>query len=421
MALVRRDQGVRDDEVSTEASGAQPDPEQPQTGMAGLVQRVFALRPVRVFFHYNNDNGPLIASGMTYQAFFALAGALWFGFAVLGFALKGNLTLQDTVFATLNRFLPNLIAYAGNSTGVIRGADLIKVAGLTWSSAVSLLIVLYTAVGFLGTLRTAIRIMFGLPAEQGNFALMKVRDLGLAVAFGTVVLLTSAITVLSNAALNLVLELLGLGDAGPVQQVLTAAVALVVLTAIETAMLAAAFRILSGIPVPRRRLWAGASIGGVALAALQTLASSLLHLGSNNPIIGGFAVLIGLLVFFNFVCQLILIAAAWVAVGMLDAGVDARSLSPDQEGRTDAERLEEARRLVADANRRALEQRVEASRGLVRWKRSRELQREVRAEARRRQRVPTAAEYATAQTRTDDADPDARQVELATEDSGSSR
>lgn len=412
MALVRRDQGVRDDEVSTEASGAKPDAQQPATGIARLVQTVLGWRPVRVFFHYNNDNGPLIASGMTYQAFFALAGALWFSFALLGFALKDDVALQDQVFGALNRLLPNLIGYSGNDgSGVIKGTDLIKVAGLSWSSAVSLLVVLYTAVGFLATLRTAIRIMFGLPAEQGNFALLKARDLVLAIGFGAVVLLTTAITVLSNAALDFVLGLLGLGHASMLQQILAAAVALVVLAAIETAMLAAVFRILSGIPVPRRRLWAGAAIGGVALAVLQTLASSLLHLGTNNPIIGGFAVLIGLLVFFNFVCQLILIAAAWVAVGMLDAGIDARTLAPGQEEQEHAARLEEARRLVADANRRALEQRVAESRGLVRWKRSRELQREVRDEERRRTAVPTVGEFAEAQQITKDVDPDARQVE----------
>ncbi len=414
MALVRRDQGVRDDEVSTEASGAKPDQEGTKTGIAGLVQTVLAWRPVRVFLHYSNDNGPLIASGMTYQAFFALAGALWFGFAVLGFALKGNTPLQNEVFGALNRFLPNLVAYSGNGeTGVIEGADLIKVAGLSWSSAISLLIVLYTAVGFLATLRTAIRIMFGLPAEQGNVALLKLRDVALAIAFGAVVLLTTTITVLSNAALDLVLGLLGLGSAGMLQQVLTAVAALVVLAAIETAMLAAAFRILSGVPVPPRRLWAGAAIGGVALAVLQTLASSLLHLGTNNPVIAGFAVLIGLLVFFSFVCQVILIAAAWVAVGMLDAGIDARSLAPGQAELEQAERLEEARRLVADANRQALEQRVEQSRGLVRWKRSRELQREIRAEGRRRTAVPTVAAFVEAQRTTDDDDPDAQQVEKA--------
>lgn len=413
MALLRRDQGVRDDEVSEEASGAKPEPAATPTGVPALVAAVLRWRPVRVFLHYSGDNGPLIASGMTYQAFFALAGALWFGFAVLGFALEGDPGLQRQVFGALNRFLPNLIAYSGNPAGVIRGADLIKVAGLSWSSAVSLLIVLYTAVGFLATLRTAIRIMFGLAAEQGNPVLLKLRDLGLAVAFGAVVLLTTAITVASTAALDVALGLLGLGDAGPLQQVLAALIALVLLAAIETALLAAAFRILSGIPVPRRRLWAGAAMGGGALAVLQTLASSLLHLGTTNPIIGGFAVLIGLLVFFSFVCQIILIAAAWVAVGMLDAGIEARSLAPGQQEREHAERLEEARRLVADSNRKALEQRVRDARGLTRWRLSRELQREVRAEARRRTVVPTTDEYQEAQEATGDADPDAGQVDRA--------
>jgi membrane protein len=418
MADSRSDQGVRDDGVAVSASGSIPDAPARPTGIAALIDRVFALRPMRVFFHYANDNGPLIASGMTYQAFFALAGALWFSFAVLGFALQGDTVLQDQVFGALNRFLPNLVRYGSSTRGVIDGADLIRSSGLSWSSALSLLIVLYTAVGFLGTLRTAIRIMFGLPNEEGNLVLLKLRDLGLAVAFGAVVLLTGAITVLSNAALDLTLGLLGLGHAGPVQQVLTAAVAGVVLALIESGMLAAAFRILSGVAVPGRRLLVGAVIGGIALAALQTAASGLLHLGTNNPIIGGFAVLIGLLVFFSFVCQIILLAAAWVAVGMLDAGIDPISLSPEQRERRDAERLEEARRIVADADRQALQQRLRGSRGLQRWRLSRALQREVRAEARRRKEVPTTAEYAAAQHATGEAAVDSDQVDETTSEAG---
>lgn len=397
MASEGRDQGVRDAVLPAEAGGARPDPQPEAHGIAALIQRVMALKPVRVFLHYSNDNGPLIASGMTYQAFFALAGALWFGFAVLGFAIKDDTGLQNQVFAALNAFLPNLIAYDGRQ-GLLKGSDLVGIAGLSWSSAISLLIVLYTAIGFLATLRTAVRIMFGLPNEQGNFALLKLRDLGLALAFGALVLLTAAITILSNAALGFTLGLLGLGGATGIQTVVAPAIALVVLAGIETVMLAAAFRILSGIPVPRRRLWAGAAIGGVALAVLQTLASSLLHLGSNNPVIGGFAVLVGLLVFFSFVCQIILVSAAWVAVGMLDAGIDARSLSPEEKAEDRAKRIEEARRIVARANREVLEQRVREARGLRRWRLTRELQREVREEARRRERVPTASEFTDART-----------------------
>ena len=48
MAESRSDQGVRDEHAAAAASGARPDAAAPATGFAGLVQRVLALRPVRV-------------------------------------------------------------------------------------------------------------------------------------------------------------------------------------------------------------------------------------------------------------------------------------------------------------------------------------------------------------------------------------
>jgi membrane protein len=416
MANPRGDQGVRDSELELKASGAVPDPPVQATGIAGLIQKVLALKPVRVFLHYNSDNGPLIASGMTYQAFFSLAAALWFTFSVFGFVLSGNAVLQNAVFHAIDGFAPGLISYnplGGDPvTGAIEGSALLNSTAFTWSSAISLLGVLFTAVGFLATLRTAIRIMFDLPGPTENFAIQKAKDLGLAIAFGAVVLLTALVSLASNTALDFVGGLLGLGKASPVQQVLTSVVATALLIVIETLLLAAAFRILSGIPVPRRRLWAGALIGGVGLALLQTLGTSLLH-GTKNPLIAGFAVLIGVLIFFSFVCQIILLSAAWIAVGMLDAGIDAKSLSPEQHEEQRAERIEEARRLVARANQEALEQRVRESRGLRRWRLARDLQREVRAEAQRRKRVPTASELSAARNADEDPSPQAVEIEQA--------
>jgi membrane protein len=420
MALVGRDQGVRDDEVGAEASGAKPDPPQKKTGIAGLIDTVLAFRPVRVFFHYSNDNGPLIASGMTYQAIFALFAGLWFGFSVAGFVIKGNTDLQNTVFSTLNNFIPSLISYDPDGSlpgtavpGAIKASVLLDTSALSWSGALSLIGVLFTAVGFLGTLRTAIRIMFDLPNPTTNFLVLKLKDLGLTIAFGAVVLLTAVISLVSNTALGVVLSLLGLHDATALQEFATRAVTFVVLAVIDTAILMGAFRILSGIRIPFRRLLVGAVIGGVALTVLQTIGTSLLHGASSNPVIGAFATLIGVLLYFNFVCQAILLSASWVDVGMEDAGIDPHSFTPQRRELARAEQIEEARRLVAEANQEALQQRVQEAGGLVRWKRARDLQREIRAEEKRRQGVPTVAEFSEAQRETGDVDPDARQVEKA--------
>ena len=412
MALLSRDQGVRDDEVVVTASGAKPDPAQRKTGIPALIDRVLALRPVRVFFHYTGDNGPLIASGMTYQAIFALFAGLWFAFSVAGFVVKNDPALQSSVFSAINQLIPRLIEY-GDTAGAIPAKTLLNTSALSWSGAIALVGVLFTAVGFLGTLRTAIRIMFDLPNPVANPIVLKLKDLGLTFAFGAVVLLTAVISVVSNTALDLVFGLLGLGHATVLQQLATRAVSIVVLVLIDTSILMGAFRVLSGISIPIRRLLVGALIGGVGLAVLQTVGTSLLGGASSNPIIGAFATLVGVLLYFNFVCQVILISASWVDVGMEDAGIDPRSLSPDVEEQEQAEQLEDARRLVAKANQEALEQRIRESSGLRRWRLVRELDREVRAEAQRREEVPTVAEFKQAQERTDDPDPDAQQVERA--------
>jgi membrane protein len=408
-------QGVRDADVPVQASGAKPDPEQRQQGIPGLVQRVLAWKPVRVLLHYNQDNGPLIASGMTYQAIFALFAGLWLTFSIAGFVVRGNPVLQYSLFHALDNLIPHLIAYRDGSgtkhPGAIASTTLLDAAGLSWSSAISLVGLLFTAVGFVGTLRTAIRIMFGLPGPTTNPVLLIAKNLGYTVAFGAVVLLTAIISLVSNTLLNAIASLLGLGATSWLEQAATTTVSAVLLLVIDTLLLAAAYRLLSGIPIPRKRLLVGAVLGGVALAFLQTLGTSLLGGASSNPLIGAFATLIGVLLYFNLVCQVILVAASWIAVGMEDAGIDARRLNPDQRGLDEARRLEDARRMVADANQRELEERAAAAHGLARLRLERQLEVERRAEAARREAVPTASEFTTVQDRTDDGTPDAAEVE----------
>ncbi|HEY0374595.1 MAG TPA: YhjD/YihY/BrkB family envelope integrity protein [Amnibacterium sp.] len=409
------DQGVRDADVPVQASGARPDPATHATGFPGLVERILALRPVRVWFHYLSDNGPLIAAGMTYQAIFAVFAALWLTFSIAGFVVKGNPFLQTSLFGALDGFIPHLISYTDTvgirHAGAIKATTLLDAAGLSWSSLISLVGLLLTAVGFVGTLRTAIRIMFDLPGLTTNPVVLILKNAGYTVAFGAVVLVTAIISLVSNTALGLVAALLGLGKASWLEQVATTAVSAVLLLVIDTALLAAAYRLLSGIPIPRKRLLAGALLGGVGLAFLQTLGTSLLGGASANPLIGAFATLIGVLLYFNFVCQVILVAASWIAVGMQDAGIDPRRLTADQRGLDEARELEHARRVVADANRQELEERIRTARGLTRHRLQRQLETEERAEDRRRAAVPTEREFSEAQERSGDTTPDTEEAE----------
>lgn len=402
-------QGVRDAEVVAGASGAKPDPKPEATGIPGLVERIFALKPVRVAVHFNEEHGPLLASGMAYQAVFALFASLWLAFSIAGFVIRGNPVLLGALFGALNRTIPGLLS-TGGTKGAVDPSRLLEPTALGAGSAISLVGLLLTAVGFLATLRTAIRLMFGVPDPVEIPVLRWLKDLGLTLAFGAVVLVTAMISLVTTAALDLVLGLLGLGKDTVIAAVAPGIVGAVLILLIDTGLIAAAFRILSGLRVPPKRLWSAALLGGIGLAALQTLGSSLLGGARANPLLASFAVIVGLLIYFNLVSAVILLAASFLAVGLRDAGIDARDLSVEERAVGKATELEDARRLVADSNRRELEERVRAARGLRRRRLERELQLEVEAEQRRREAVPTVGEFREDQRATHDPDPGADEV-----------
>src|SRR5690606_9809992 len=92
---------------------------------------------------------------------------------------------------------------------------------------------------------------------------------------------------------------------------------------LDTVVLGALYRVLSGLTIPLRRLLVGSVLGAVALGILKVLGGALLGGAGRNPLLASFAIIIGLLIWFNLVCATILLGASWIAVGMADAGLAA--------------------------------------------------------------------------------------------------
>jgi membrane protein len=286
--------------------GEQPTPQAP---LGALIARVMQFKPVRVFFHYLERRGAILAAGLSYQAIFAVFAAIWVAFSVIGLFLESNQALQDALFEVLSSSVPGLID-TGDGEGAINPETLLEAGALTWTGALALVGLLFTALGWLASGRDAIRTLFDLKALPGNLVLQKLKDLGWAVAFGAIVLISAVLSLFSTAALTTLLGWAGIGDESLFAIVLARVVGLAIVLALDTVVLAAFFRVVAGIVIPFRRLLAGAFIG-----------STLLGAASNNPLLASFAVIIGLLIWFNLVCQAILLSATWVAVGMIDAGI----------------------------------------------------------------------------------------------------
>lgn len=273
-----------------------------------LQGRAADWKPVRVLAVYSRNRGQLLAAGLSFNAIFAASAALWLGFAIGGLVLKAQPTLRGAVFAFIDRAVPGLIDIGAG--GAIDAAELLQGQVLGWTGAVAVAGLLLTALGWLAAARSAIRVIFGLARPRANPVVLRLKDAGLAVAFGLAVLVSAALTVVGTQALGLIATLLPSASSESAARM----VGLGVMFLFDAAVLASLFRILAGIRLPFRRLLGGVLLGAVGLGVLKILGGRLLIVAVRNPLLASFTVILGLMIWFNLMSQVILLAASWVAV-----------------------------------------------------------------------------------------------------------
>ncbi|MBX3099144.1 MAG: YihY/virulence factor BrkB family protein [Salinibacterium sp.] len=288
--------------------------------IAAVVAWVMGLKPVRVFLQYNAKGGPVLAAGLAFQAIFAVFAAVWVGFSIAGFAVTSSPRLSEAFLTLLATNVPGLID-TGNG-GAIDADALLGTGVLTWTGAIAAIGLLITAVGWLAAGRDAVRLLFGLPTPPTNFLLLKLKDLALALAFGLAMFISAAVSVLSTGALNWVFDWAAIDKTSVVATVAANAVGPIIVLVLDALVLVAFYRVVSSIRIPWHQLWQGVLIAALALGVLQSLGSSLLGGATRNPLLASFAVIIGLLIWFNLISQIILIGATWIAVSADDADVD---------------------------------------------------------------------------------------------------
>jgi membrane protein len=296
------------------------------------------LKVVRVWMRYGRDRGPILASGMAYQALFAVFAGLWVAFSVVGLVLSGDVGLRSTVLDFLADIVPWLVD-DGSGNGAIDPKAFDEGLGFSLSGIVAFGGLLFTALGWLGTARGSVRTLFDLPPLSTNAVLLKLIELGLGLAFAVLLLIAAALSFAGTTATEGVLDWLGIDARSVVGLVLSRTVTLVVAVLVYAVALAGLYRVLARVKVPARILRHGVLLGAIGIAALTVAGGLLLGGAQSNPLIGTFAVVAGLLIYYNFVSQVILIAATWMAVDVDDEGIVLDEKVFEQ-------RLEEARKLV---------------------------------------------------------------------------
>jgi membrane protein len=302
-----------------------------------------ATRPVRAWFIYLEHHGPMLADSVTYRTLFSVFAGVFLGFAIGGIWLAGSPDALDALVATIEMAIPGLIG----ENGVINPDDLIQPITLSIAGVFALVGLVGAAIGAVGSLRIAFRDLADQPDDQTFFVWVLLRVFVLAVGFGAALTLAAVVTFVSTNALTTFFGWLGISTREPAFDVLLRIGSGIVIFAIDTVVIAAMFRILSGLRPSGRSLWAGSLLGGAGLLVLQLL-SSLFVAGANaNPLLASFASLIALLLWINLSAQVILIAGAFIvaAVDEEQDRVHARHGAPTLALR----RLQRAERRATDA------------------------------------------------------------------------
>lgn len=270
------------------------------------------LRPWRAFSHFTDVGGSVLSAGMSYQAVFAVFAALWVGFGMFGIWLRGRTELLASLVEQINRLVPGLLG----DDGLVSVSTLLQARSFDWTSIVAGLSLLWITLAWFTGTRRAIRIIFGLEVKQyRNAVLLKLRDFLLAVLFLAALIVSAALTVASSNMTETLFGWFGWDGENWLLGGLGITARYGAMYVFDVLLLLAIHWLLAEVRVPWWSLLKGCALGALVLFGLKVLGTALLGGASSNPLLASFALLVGLLIWFNLVCRTLLLTASWIATG----------------------------------------------------------------------------------------------------------
>ncbi|MET1020741.1 MAG: YihY/virulence factor BrkB family protein [Arthrobacter sp.] len=284
-----------------------------------LLARLNMLLPLRAFQHYGRQRGPLLSAGIGFRMFFSITGLLATGLSLAGLFLSGNPALLDQIIKSVALAAPGLLQVDG-SEGLVDPYALLNPSSLGWAAVIAAIITVFTSLGWISGMRDGVRSMMQLGPREMNPFLQILRDVGTLLLLGVALVISAAVSLVFGTAADWVTGQLSLDPlvAGPLTTSVTILVPL--LLGWGTALIM--FRVAAGLQLARRSLLEGTILAAVGTTVLQIFSTQLLASAGKNPILAPFAIIIGLLIWFNLVSQVYVLCAAWLAIreGDLKAG-----------------------------------------------------------------------------------------------------
>ncbi|MBP5801760.1 YihY/virulence factor BrkB family protein [Microbacterium maritypicum] len=273
-----------------------------------LIAWALARRPVRAALLYTERRGPMLADSVTYRALFSVFAGVLLGFSIAALWLAGNPVAWQAIIDAVQSAVPGLIG----EDGVIKTEDLRAPASLSIAGIISLVALVGAALGAIGSLRAAVRVLAGTLQDDILWIWVILRNLALAIGIGLAFVASAFLTFAGQLGIVWITGLLGLPEDSPVAAWTVRLVSLLVVFALDAVIIIGVFLLLSGARPSARSLWSGALLGALGLLALQELSGLFVGGATSNPLLASFASLLALLIWLNFSAQVMLFACAYI-------------------------------------------------------------------------------------------------------------
>ncbi|MBK3569847.1 YihY/virulence factor BrkB family protein [Streptomyces sp. MBT62] len=266
-----------------------------------LVARLTATHAWRSYERLDRVKWSQLSAAMTFISFIALFPLLTVAAAIAAATLSTDQQheLQDKIAEQVPGIsdqlnIGSLVDNAG-TVGLIAGA-----------------VLLFTGIGWVGSMRECLRAVWELPDRDENPLLRKLIDTGVLIGLGGAVLATIAVSTVASALVDWINDQLGIAQGGW-GGILLRIAAFAVAVLADFLLLLYVLTLLPGVEPQRRRLFVAALIGAVGFELLKLLLSGYIQGVAAKSMYGAFGVPVALLLWMNFTSKLVLFCAAWTA------------------------------------------------------------------------------------------------------------
>ena len=265
-------------------------------------------RLVRAGGRYVANSGYQAAAAITYFTVLCLAPLLLVALSVTSFVLVGQPGLLTELHTQISLLLPPSLSGSINNliSGLIDHRIRIGVIGLA--------VALYSGWNWMNALRDSLTAMWDRERPALKLVPMVLKDLLALLGLAGALLVSFALSSGAGWLGNLLLRLAGLQDTGLVHGVLVV-LALVLAVATNWLVFIWVLAKLPRQPVEARSAVQGALAAAIGLEVLKWLGNIYLTAIGRTPLGITFGWLVGLLVFIYLVARMVLLVAAWTAVG----------------------------------------------------------------------------------------------------------